>query len=212
VLRAARVSVSLVFLIHGIIVSNWLARIPAIQRSLNVSNAVLGLSLLGASGGAFAAMLCVSHLIWRFGSARVTLWSSIGFCAVLPAPALAWNAMSLGLILFIYGLFAGSMDVAMNTQAVDVERHYQRPVMVSFHALFSLGGMVGSAIGGMAAGHRVAPLPHLAVAAVALNCSAFFDAQSLAGCSRRYLGAEDEHNDHQALASLRSHRVLHSAW
>jgi MFS family permease len=179
VLRAARVSVALVFLIHGMIVSNWLARIPAVQATLHLSNAVLGLALLGASGGAFVSMLGVSHLISHFGSARVTFWSSIGFCAVLPAPALAWNATSLGLTLFIYGLFAGSMDVAMNTQAVDVERFYKRPVMVGFHALFSLGGMIGSATGGFSAGQGIAPLPHLTMGAVLLSVAVLLSTRRL---------------------------------
>jgi MFS family permease len=175
------------------IVSNWLARIPAIQRTLHLSNAVLGLALLGASSGAVFAMLGVSHLISRFGSARVTFWSSIGFCVVLPAPALAWNATSLGLALFIYGLFAGSMDVAMNTQAVDVERFYKRPVMVGFHALFSLGGMIGSATGGFSAGEGIAPFTHLTVAAVILGFGVLLSTRRLLPDAPEVIAAQHTH-------------------
>jgi hypothetical protein len=162
VLRSARVSVAAVFLVHGILISNWLARIPAVQRELGLTSGVLGLALLGASGGAFIAILGLPPILVRFGSARVTTWSSFALCAALPLPALARSALALFAALVVYGICAGAMDVAMNTQAVDVERAYRRPVMVTFHALFSLGGMIGSAMGGVAAARALAPLPHLA--------------------------------------------------
>ena len=190
-LRRARVSVALVFLIHGIIVSNWVARIPAVQGALHLSNAVLGLALLGASGGAVLSMLRMSQVISRFGSKRVTTWSSIGFCAALPLPALAWNAGSLALALLVYGLFAGSMDVAMNTQGVEVERFYQRPVMVGFHALFSLGGMIGSAAGGFAAGHGIAPLPHLTMISLIAGAGVLVSTRRLLPDAPEVIAARD---------------------
>ena len=167
-LSHARVSVALVFLIHGILISSWLARIPAVQADLALTNGVLGFALLGTSVGAFAAILCIPRVLVRFGSARVTTWASYALCAALPLPALAGNAVSLTAVLTLYGACAGAMDVAMNTQAVDVERAYRRPVMVAFHALFSFGGMIGAVIGGAAAARGVAPKPHLALIAVVL--------------------------------------------
>jgi hypothetical protein len=81
--------------------------------------------------------------------------------------------------LFIFGLTAGAMDVAMNTQAVDVETAYRRPVMVSFHALFSLGGMISSGMGGIAAAKRIDPLVHLATAGLLLAIAAVFATRHL---------------------------------
>ena len=102
-LRSARVSVAVVFFIHGLLVSNWLARIPAVQADLGLSSGVLGLALLGASGGAFAAIVGIPRLLIRFGSARVTTWSSFGLCAVLALPALAKSAAALAAALVAYG-------------------------------------------------------------------------------------------------------------
>ncbi len=150
------------------IVSNWLSRIPAVQENLHLSVSVLGVALLGASFGALAAMSMISRVIGRFGSARVTRWATLGFCAVLPFPALARGPVTLTLCLVVYGAFAGSMDVAMNTQAVDLERSYGRPIMVGFHALFSFGGMIGAGLGGLAAGFGVPPLIHLSIGGVLL--------------------------------------------
>jgi MFS family permease len=200
VLRSARISVAAVFLVHGMIVSNWLARIPAVQADLGLRSGVLGLALLGASGGAFAAIVGIPRVLVRFGSARVTTWSSFALCAVLPLPALSRGAPSLAAALVVYGVCAGAMDVAMNTQAVDVERAYRRPVMVAFHALFSLGGMIGAAMGGLAAAGGIAPLPHLITVAALLAVATGF-------ATRRLLPDEPE-----ALAlpkmSLRSLRPL----
>jgi hypothetical protein len=172
--RAARISVSFVFLIHGIGMANWLARIPSMQAKLGLSVGILGLSLLGMAAGCFLAMPLVSRLVRRFGSARATRWTSLAFCAALTLPTLARSAASLGAMLFIFGLTAGAMDVAMNTQAVDVETAYRRPVMVSFHALFSLGGMIGSGTGGVAAAARIAPSTHLTTAGLLLAVAALF--------------------------------------
>ena len=177
--RAARISVSFVFLIHGIGIANWLARIPSMQAKLGLPVGILGLALLGMAAGCFLSMPLVSKLVRRYGSARVTRWTSLAFCAALTLPALAAGAASLGALLFIFGLTAGAMDVAMNTQAVDVETAYRRPVMVSFHALFSLGGMIGSGMGGVAAAARIDPFIHLAMAGLLLAAAAVFATRRL---------------------------------
>jgi len=161
-LRRTRISVSLIFLIHGILVSNWLSRIPAVRAKLHLSMAVLGATLLAAAAGALLAMPLTSKLVGRFGSARVTRASTLGLCICVVLPGLAWNAPALAAALFAYGAAAGVMDVAMNTEAVAVEAAYGRPVMVSFHALFSFGGMIGSLMGSVAAGHAIEPRWHLA--------------------------------------------------
>lgn len=160
-LRAARLSVSIVFLAHGILISNWLSRIPAVQQQLGLGVGVLGLVLLGAPLGAMIAMPVTSRLVGRFGSGTVTRISTLLLCAVLPLPAISIGPLTLALALVVYGAAAGAMDVAMNTQASDVEHGYGRPVMVAFHALFSFGGMLGSLTGGFAAGRSMDPAIHL---------------------------------------------------
>jgi MFS family permease len=191
VLKSARISVALVFFIHGVIVANWLSRIPAVQRDLRLTSGVLGLCLLGASAGAFTAIVGLPRLLIRFGSARVTTWSSFALCAVLPLPALARDALSLAAALLVYGACAGAMDVAMNTQAVDVERAYRRPVLVAFHALFSFGGMVGAIMGGLAAAHGIAPRPHLFAVAVLLAAASAFATRRLLPDDPEALAAPD---------------------
>lgn len=167
-LRRARISVSLIFLIHGILVSSWLSRIPAVQAKLHLSVGILGAALLATAAGALIAMPLTSKLVGRFGSAHVTRVSTLVLCVCVVLPGLAWNAPALSAALFAYGAAAGLMDVAMNTEGVAVEAAYGRPVMVGFHALFSFGGMIGSLMGSVAAGRAIEPRWHLATIGGAL--------------------------------------------
>ena len=178
-LRAARLSVSLIFLIHGIVVANWLSRIPAVQRSLQIEVGVLGLILLAVPTGSVIAIPITSWLIGLFGSAALTRITTLLFCGALALPGLAGSPASLALSLLLYGASAAAMDVSMNTQGVDVERGYGRPVMVGFHALFSFGCIAGSLMGSFAAGRGISPAAHLGAAGAVLGVLAIFGMQRL---------------------------------
>src|SRR4029453_9839663 len=95
------------------------------------------------------------HLAARYGSRPVTRVGAAIFGATLLLPALAPNAVTLVLALGALVVGHGTLDVAMNAQASTVERAYGRPIMSSFHALWSAGGLAGSAIGGLVAQHAV---------------------------------------------------------
>jgi MFS family permease len=160
--------VSAIFLIHGLVVATWVSRIPEIQTRLALTPAALGLTLLAAAVGSLVSMPLTGWLIDRRGSGRTTLFGSVAFCLALPLLALAHSAIWLAAALFGFGAAAGAMDVSMNAQAVAVEEQYGRSVMSSFHAMFSVGGMAGAAMGGWAAANRIAPLAHFLIAAAAL--------------------------------------------
>jgi len=167
-LQQARVSVSLIFLIHGLIIATWASRIPAFQAQLHLSPAVLGRSLMMAAIGSVFAMPVAGWLIHKFGSLSITLGSTLGFGLALPLIAGSNTVLTLSVALLFYGAMAGSMDVAMNTHAVMLEKLYQRHIMSSFHALFSLGGMAGAALGGLVASRGVPVGLHFWVGGIAL--------------------------------------------
>jgi MFS family permease len=171
-LRQARLGVSIIFLIHGLIVAAWVSRISAIQTALHLTPAKLGTALMAIALGSLASMPLTGWLTGRYGSKRIVEVSTIAFCISLPLPGVAFNLLSLAAALACFGAAAGSMDVSMNAHAVTVERHYGRPIMSGFHALFSLGGMAGAAVGGLLAAHGIRPAVHLAwAAAVLAACS-----------------------------------------
>ncbi|MFN3392212.1 MAG: MFS transporter [Meiothermus ruber] len=155
----ARIAIYVTFFICGLVLAAWVSRIPAIKQHLGLSAGELGLVLASAPIGLVLAMPLTGWLITRRGSHPVLAWAALGNCAALPLLALAPNGWMLALALFVFGFANAAMDISMNAQAVEVEKRYARPIMSSFHALFSLGGLVGAALGGGAAAISLAPLP-----------------------------------------------------
>lgn len=154
------------FLVHGIVVATWVSRIPAVQTALALNNGILGLTLLSGAVGAVATIPLAGWSVTRFGSRTVSAASSIAFCLALVLPSLAVNALSLSAALLVYGAIAAAMDVSMNAHGVEVEKAMRSPTMSRFHGMFSLGGMAGAGIGGLAAARGVAPNLHFATAAL----------------------------------------------
>jgi len=165
--RQAWWGTSALFLVHGLIVSTWVSRIPAIQSGLHLANGVLGLTLLASALGAVSTIPIAGWSVTRYGSKKVTTVASIAFCLSILLPALATNAVSLACTLFVWGALAAAMDVSMNAQGVEVEKAMGNPTMSRFHGMFSLGGMLGAGAGGMVAARGIATLPHFAISGLA---------------------------------------------
>ncbi len=158
--------VMLCFLIHGLITSTWVSRIAAVKTNLHLSDGALGFSLLGTAIGSVSAVPFCGRLLARFGNKQTAQWTSAGFCLALFLPGLAWSSTSLFLFLMIFGAFAGANDVAMNSQAVATEKLLGKLTMSRFHAMFSLGGIIGASLGSIVAARKIAPLNHMSVAAI----------------------------------------------
>ena len=165
---SARWAVGARFLIHGLIASTWISRIPAIQSDLRLTNAHLGFCFLGTAVGSMVAVPITGWLISRFGSKQATSWSTLGFCLALAAPSLAFNGATLFCALTLFGAMGSANDVSMNSQGVAVESALAAPIMSRFHAMFSIGGMAGAIVGGLLAGHEVGPRTHLCAASAIL--------------------------------------------
>jgi MFS family permease len=167
-LRRARFAVVVAFLVSGAGFANWAARIPAVKDHVGLSTGELGIALLGPAIGALLSMPLAGVLMVRYGSRVVTRAALVLCCAALPLPALAPSLPALLAALVLLGVGAGALDVAMNGQAVAVERRYGRPLLAGFHGIWSLGSLGGALSGGAAAAVGLAPLPHLTLAAALL--------------------------------------------
>lgn len=146
-----RLAISLLFFSNGFLLANWLARIPAVTRQLELSNAQVGSALLGMAIGALLAFPTTGRLITRFGSARVTVAFGLAYALALPLLAFAPSLLLLFLALLLFGAGNGGMDVAMNANGVEVERALRKPILNSLHGYFSLGGLTGAGLGGAVA-------------------------------------------------------------
>jgi MFS family permease len=163
--KRARLGTSLLFFLHGLIVSTWLSRIPAFQAHLQIRPGELGLALLGTACGALVSMPVTGALVSRNGSRTIATVSTVLMSASLLLMPLAVNRWWLTGALFVFGVFSGAMNISMNAQAVFLEQRLGRAIMSSFHALFSFGGMAGASLGGFAAARGIGPSRHFAVGA-----------------------------------------------
>jgi MFS family permease len=117
----------------------------------------MGLILLLQAVGSILAMPLSANLSARFGSRPIVLSGSLGLATVLPLLSKATSPILLGAALFVFGASLGSLDVAMNLHAVDVERTSEKPLMSGFHALFSIGAFLGSGFMTVLLSRRVSP-------------------------------------------------------
>jgi MFS family permease len=149
-MRWPRIAVTAVFVVHGLLFASWTAHIPEVQRHLGLTDGTLGFALLGAPVGSVLAMIAASWLLPRVGSRRVVQVALVGYCAAGPLVGLTGSLAALFAALFAWGAFQGTLDVAMNTQGIAVERTGRRVLMSGLHGSWSIGAFAGAAIGALA--------------------------------------------------------------
>ena len=142
---ATRLATRLAFLVAGFGLACWAPLVPFAKQRLGVGDGVLGALLLCLGIGSVVAMLWAGWFSARHGSRPVVIAGGLGVALLLPLLALADAPLTLGLALMVFGAALGSLDVAMNVHALAVERGAGRPLMSGFHALFSVGGLLGAA-------------------------------------------------------------------
>ena len=146
-MNPSRFAVNIIFFLNGFVHANYFSRLPRIQDQFHINDGVVGLVLLSSSIGALFAMPFTGWVIIRNGSRRITIFSAFLYCLLIPFIPWMPTLWSLVFLFLLLGIFSGMLDVAMNSQAVMVEKQLGKPIMTSFHALFSIGMMVG-AVGG----------------------------------------------------------------
>ncbi|MFI9357909.1 MFS transporter [Streptomyces lydicus] len=168
-LRRARWAVAAVFLVHGSVTGNFATRIPWIQDHTALSPGRLGLALAFPAIGASLAMPLAGRISHRFG-ARAALRGLLALWTLsLVLPALSPGLSTLCPALLVYGAASGTADVAMNALGVETEDRLGRPIMSGLHGMWSVGALLGSAAGTVAAHAGWDARLHLAGAAVVLT-------------------------------------------
>ncbi|MEU9356337.1 MFS transporter [Streptomyces griseoloalbus] len=155
-----RLALTAFFALDGFVFAGWVVRIPAIKEQTGASASALGLALLGVSAGAVITMTLTGRLCRRYGSHLVTVVCAVLLCLSVGLPPLTHSVLALGAVLLLFGAAYGGINVAFNSAAVDLVAALKRPIMPSFHAAFSLGGMIGAGLGALVAG-SLSPTRHL---------------------------------------------------
>jgi predicted MFS family arabinose efflux permease len=139
-----RLATRLAFLVAGFGLAAWAPLVPYARERVGTDDGMLGLLLLSLGVGSLVAMPMTGILSARFGSKPIIVSGALGMVLFLPLLTVAATPISLGLALFVFGAALGSLDVAMNIHAVEVEKAAHTPLMSGFHALFSIGGCAGA--------------------------------------------------------------------
>ena len=142
----AKLATRLAFVAAGFGVACWAPLVPFAKTRCHLGDDTMGLVLLLLGAGSIVAMPLAANLSARFSSKPIVLFGGVGLAVILPLLSIVSSPIALGVALFAFGAFLGSLDVAMNLHAVDVERASEKPLMSGFHALFSIGGFLGSGI------------------------------------------------------------------
>jgi MFS family permease len=164
--RRARWAVAAMFLANGFVMGAWAPQIPLLMPRHSVTESALGLLILVLGFGAVSAMLFAGRLISLYGGRRVLSLFSLALIPVLPMVVFSPNLWLLALFMAVFGAMAGCMDVAMNAQAVEIERRLDRAIMSSSHGFWSLGGFIGGSAGAWVIAHWGSEVQSLLTAGV----------------------------------------------
>ncbi|CAH0298873.1 Inner membrane protein YbjJ [Arthrobacter sp. Bi83] len=168
-LQRARFAVAALFLTNGALFANLLPHYPAIIDDLQLSNAQFGVAVASFPLGAIIAGLASGVLVRRFRSSRVATAGTwlIGVAILLAGIAPSW--LALVATLFVAGAMDAVTDVAQNSHGLRVQRLYNRSILNSFHAVWSIGAVLGGLMGAAAAGLDIPRGLHLAVSLVVFS-------------------------------------------
>lgn len=178
-IRRARWALATMFFVNGAVVASWVPHIPAVKSRHALTDGQLGLVLLAMAAGSVVALPIAGRLVGRFGSRSMTAAAGLALCLALPLPIVSPDVIVLSLCLALLGACNGALDVSMNANALVVERYYRRSIMSSFHALWSLGGVVGAVLASGAMWFGVGDMAHVVGASAVSTLAAAAAARRL---------------------------------
>lgn len=173
--KQMRIAVSVFFFCQGVCFASWASRIPDIKTSLHLSEAALGTILLGLPIGQLLTMPFSGRAVTRFGSKNVLRIAILCYAFALTNIGLVNEPWQLGFCLFIFGVSGNLCNISVNTQGINAEELYGRPIMSSFHGVWSTAGFSGALIGLLMMKFHLTPYIHFwIVASVVMLLSFFF--------------------------------------
>lgn len=155
-----RIAVGAMFFMAGLSFASWASRIPAIQQKLHLTEAALGAVLLAIPTGLMCSLPFTGWVITRIGSRKLLVIAIICYAILLIGLGAAQTVYELLGCLFLYGFAGNAANIAVNTQAVATEKLYGKPIMASFHGVWSMAGFTGAGIGIFMIGKHIIPVYH----------------------------------------------------
>jgi MFS family permease len=139
-----RLATRLSFFAAGFLMACFAPLVPFAKANVRVGEGELGLIFFCLGVGSIIAMPLTGWISAQIGSKPMILAGGLGLVLLLPALLLIFDPLLLAAALLVFGASLGTIDVAMNVHAVEIEKSAHKPLMSGFHAMFSLGGFAGS--------------------------------------------------------------------
>lgn len=137
----------LLFFAHGLVFSSWASRIPIIKDALSINEAQLGTLLLLMPIGQLSTMMLSGKLISRYGSSRIIKSCFLLYPGFLLLIGLSPSYWILGAVLFFFGVTGNLCNIAVNTQAIEIESITKRTLLSSYHGAWCFAGLIGAVVG-----------------------------------------------------------------
>ncbi len=180
------------FFISGFGYSSWTSRIPGIKESLKLNDAHFGTLLFMMPVGLILTMPFTGKLLDHFKSRTIMLIGAIVYNGVLACIGFCGYTWMLGIALFFFGSSRNMMNLSMNAQAIGVQALYNRSIMSSFHAVWSMAGFAGAAFGYLMVTLNIIPAWHLLGVSLLLTALTLY----------YYKDALDQRPDHSVKRSI----------
>ncbi len=199
-LRAARLAICGIYLVVGLMLGTWFARLPQLRVQLGLSYSQLGAALLAQMIGVIVAMQFAEPLFTAFGGTRAVRVTSVVVPWFLPLLGIAHGAAAAAGGLFAWGLAAGALDVGMNASGVRTERLARRPILNGLHAVWGVGALTGSLLAALAVSAGLGLRLQFLITALALS--------AIAAASGRYLLPDEQGQPPPAVAAPQQRRIV----
>lgn len=145
-----RIAVSVFFYTCGTIFASWASRIPSVKDKFHLNEAELGAILFMLPFGSLVALPIAGWAVSKYGSRNTVFLSTLLYAALLALLGISHSTFLLSLSLFFFGFWGDVVNIAVNTQALGVQEAYSgKPLMASFHGMWSLGALTGAFTGGL---------------------------------------------------------------
>ena len=161
--RTLRIAVGAMFFMTGLCFASWASRIATIQQNLNLSDAALGGVLFAMPVGLMCSLPFSGWVITKIGSRKLLIGALITYSSCLVTLGVAQNTFQLVICLMLFGFASNAVNISVNTQAVAAEKLYQKPILASFHGIWSLAGFTGAGIGTFMIGKNIIPFYHFGI-------------------------------------------------
>ena len=138
-----RIAVGAMFFMAGLCFASWASRIATIQSKLGLNDAALGAVLFSLPIGSMLSLPFSGWIITKIGSKKIVLIGMVVYGLMLIGLGLAQTPVELIACLVCFGFAGNTVNISVNTQAVAAERMYDKPIMASFHGLWSFARLRG---------------------------------------------------------------------